>query len=200
MNKNCRFPNLSPTKQIEANLPITRAQNEAFESASADLCGHFFVKRDWRKSSPNSKETTKVWVLVIICHSTRAIHLEMVYDQTTSEFLLALKRFTNRRSTPKILMTDNAKNFIKGKSTIQSMFDRLNTAKTHRRLGEELKIKWYHSTSRSPSHNGQVEAAVKIIKKPLYNSLNGRILTANEFYTLLTDVESIVNSLPLGAI
>ena len=80
------------------------------------------------------------------------------------------------------------------------MFDWLNTAKTHRRLGEELKIKWYHSTSRSPSHNGQVEAAVKIIKKPLYNSLNGRILPANEFYTLLTDVESIVNSRPLGAI
>ena len=45
------------------------------------------------------------------------------------------------------------------------MFDRLNTTKTHRRLVEELKIKWYHSTSRSPSHNGQVEAAVKIIKK-----------------------------------
>ena len=41
---------------------------------------------------------------------------------------------------------------------------------------------------------------MKIIKKPLYNSLNGRILTANEFYTLLTDVESIVNSRPLGAI
>ena len=109
MNRNCRFPNLTPLKQMEANLPIARAQNEAFESASADLCGHFFVKRDWRKSSPNSKETTKVWVLVIICHSTRAIHLEMVYDQTTDEFLLALKRFTNRRSTPKILMTDNAK-------------------------------------------------------------------------------------------
>ena len=34
----------------------------------------------------------------------------------------------------------------------------------------------------------------------MYNSLNGRILTANEFYTLLTDVESIVNSRPLAAI
>ena len=141
MNKKCRFPNLTLTKQIEANLSIARAQYEAFESASADLCGHFFVKRDWRKTSPNSKEATKFWVLVIICHSTRAIHLEMVYDQTTDEFLLALKRFTNRRSTPKIFMTDNAMNFIKGKSTIQSMFDRQNNTKTHQRLGEELKMK-----------------------------------------------------------
>ena len=80
------------------------------------------------------------------------------------------------------------------------MFDKLNNAQTHQKLSEELKIKWYHSTSRSPSDNGQVESAVKIIKKPLYNSLNDRILTANEFYTLLTDVESIVNSRPLGAI
>ena len=112
MNKGCRFPNLSPAKQIEANLPMARAQNEAFECASADLCGHVYVKKDWRKSIAMSKDTAKIWVLVIICHSTRAIHLEMLYDQTTDEFLLALKRFTNRRSTPKILMTDNAKIFI----------------------------------------------------------------------------------------
>ena len=70
------------------------------------------------------------------------------------------------------MQTDNAKQFIKGKSTIQTTFDKLNNAKTHQRIQEELQIKWYHSTSRSPSHNGQVEAAVKIIKKPLYNSLN----------------------------
>ena len=39
-----------------------------------------------------------------------------------------------------------------------------------------------------------------MIKKPLYNCLNEKILNANEFYTLLTDVESIVNSRPLGAL
>ena len=39
-----------------------------------------------------------------------------------------------------------------------------------------------------------------MIKKPLYNSLNGRTLTVNEFTTLLTDVEACVNSRPLGAI
>ena len=39
-----------------------------------------------------------------------------------------------------------------------------------------------------------------MITKSLYNSLNGKVLTENEFYTLLTDVESIVNSRPLGAI
>ena len=89
----------------------------------------------------------------------------MVYDNSTDEFLLALKRFTNRRSSPTVMQTDNAKQFIKGKSTIQTTFDKLNNAKTHQRIQEELQIKWYHSTSRSPSHNGQVEAAVKIIKK-----------------------------------
>lgn len=80
------------------------------------------------------------------------------------------------------------------------MFDILDNAKTHQKLGEELKSKWYLSTTRSPSHNRQVESAVKLTKKPLYNSLNGRILTGYEFYTLLSDVELIVNVCPLGAI
>ena len=34
----------------------------------------------------------------------------------------------------------------------------------------------------------------------MYNSLNGRTLTVNEFTTLLTDVEACINSRPLGAI
>ena len=93
-------------------------------------------------------------------------------------------------------MTDNAQNFIKGKSTIQSMFDRLNNAKMHQRLGEELKIRWYHSISRSPSHNGQVEAAVKIIKKPLYNSQGHNLFELLEkithvcYYRLLLELSS----------
>ena len=200
MNKNCRFPHLTVTKQLEANLPIGRRINEVFEYVSLDYCGNFFIKTDWRKQSIKSKITTKIWVLVIICHATRAIHLEMVYDHTTDQFLLALKRFVNRRSTPKVIMSDCEKEFIKGKSTVISTFDKLNNSTTHQRLSEELKIKWYHSTSRSPSHNGVCEAAVKIIKKQLYNALNGQLLNANEFYTLLTDVESCVNSRPLGAI
>ena len=203
MHRDCMLPHLAVTKQLEANLPIERTQNEVFECVSLDYCGHFFIKKEkeWKNNpKQNAKNLTKVWVLVIICHSTRAIHLEMVYDHTTDEFLLALKRFANRRSTPKVIHSDCAKEFIKGKSTILTMFDKLNNEETHQRLSQELKIRWYHSTSRSPSHNGVCEAAVKMIKKPLYNSLNGRTLTVNEFTTLLTDVEACVNSRPLGAI
>ena len=74
---------------MEANLPIDRAKNDAFECVSADYCGHFFVKRDWRKKTPNSKEMMKIWFLVIICHTIRAIHLDMVYDHT---ILIGLKK------------------------------------------------------------------------------------------------------------
>ena len=183
MHRDCMLPHLTVTKQLKANRPIERTQNEVFESVSLDYCGHFFIKKNkkyWKiNPKQNAKNLTKVWVLVIICHATRAIHLEMVYDHTTDEFLLALTRFANRRSTPRVIHSDCAKEFIKGKSTILTKFEKLNSEETHQRLSQELKLSWYHSTSRYPSHNGVCEAAVKMIKKPLYNRFNGRTLTAN---------------------
>ena len=75
--------------------------------------------------------TRKIWILVIACHNSRAVHLELVNDKTTEEFVLALKRFCNRRSTPKIIHSDNAGEFIQGKNIIKGVFEKLNTYKTH---------------------------------------------------------------------
>ena len=136
MNNYCRLQHRTITKQLEVNLPIRRIQKEVFESASFDYCRSFFIKMEWRPSS-KSKTTTKQWVLVIICHSLIAIHLEMAYDYTTDHFLLALKRFANRRSILKGIHLDCAKEFIKEKSTIESMFDKLNNESTQQRLHEE---------------------------------------------------------------
>ena len=121
-------------------------------------------------------------------------------DRSTEEFVLALKRFCNRRSTPSTIHSDNAGEFICGKNTINNVFEQLNTYKTHQKLQDELQITWYHSPSRSPSHNGVIESIVKITKQPLYKCLNGRILSEMDFYTLLTDIEATLNSRPLAGI
>ena len=108
--------------------------------------------------------------IVIACHNSRAVHLELVNDKTTEEFVLAMKRFCNRRSTPKIIHSDNAGEFIQGKNIIKNVFNDLNTYKTHQKLHDDLSITWYHALSKSPSHSGVIEQIVGTIKNTYKNT------------------------------
>ena len=44
--------------------------------------------------------TQKVWVCLFTCLVVRAVHLELILDITTEEFLLALRRFISQRGRP----------------------------------------------------------------------------------------------------
>ena len=53
---------------------------------------------------------------------TRAVHLELVQDMTTEEFLLAFKRFIVGRGTPVGIISDNAAYFKLGSKTLEEMW------------------------------------------------------------------------------
>ena len=108
-----------------------------------------------------------------------------------------MKRFCNRRSTPRIIHSDNAGEFIQGKNDIKNVFEDLNTYTTHQKLQDELSITWFHSPSRAPKHSGVIERIISTIKKTLMKTLQGSILGETELYTILTDVEASVNTRPL---
>ena len=118
-------------------------------------------------------------------------------DRSAESFILAIKRMSNRRSMPLIIHSDNASEFITAKNHIKDLFSKLNTASTHKELQNKYNIKWYHSTERSPQHNGVIERIVQTIKRPLYKVLNGKQFTENELYTILTDIEAASNMRPL---
>lgn len=58
-------------------------------------------------------------------------------------------------------------------------------------------INWHFMPSRSPHFGGLHEAAVKSCKHHLKRVLNGTRLCYEEFYTLTTQIEAILNSRPL---
>ena len=47
-----------------------------------------------------SKRVLKVYILLFTCRVSRAIHLEILTNQTTEEFIEALKRLIARRGRP----------------------------------------------------------------------------------------------------
>ena len=85
----------------DGGLPSFRTQPcRPFARVGLDFFGPLFVE-----------EGTKVWVLLFTCATSKAIHLELVRTQNKEDVKRALRRFFALRSTPELILCDNAKTF-----------------------------------------------------------------------------------------
>ena len=75
----------------------------------------------------------KVHVCLFTCAVTRAVHLELVTDLSVETFMLAVRRFSGHRSTPKTTISDNASTYMAAADELKQLFnstllsDTLNT-------------------------------------------------------------------------
>ena len=121
-------------------------------------------------------------------------------DLSTESFLAALRRFIARRGRPVLLMTDNGTNFVGARRELEEVYKLLSTQKTQESVNQYLtdrKIEWLHTPARSPHFGGIWEAGVKQMKVLLHKTLCTHRLSCDELYTILTEVEAILNSHPL---
>ena len=87
-------------------LPADRTNVDLrFKVIGTDYAGPFLCKS-------KGKKERKVYLLLFTCSLSRAIHLEVLPNQTTQEFIHALKRLIARRGRPKVIYSDNAKTFV----------------------------------------------------------------------------------------
>ena len=87
-----------------ANVPdLGVEQSMPFSHIGIDFAGPMFVK--------HGKILKKVDLCLFTSGVTRAVHLEVVEELSTSEFLLFLRRFAGRRGMPSLIVSDNAKRF-----------------------------------------------------------------------------------------
>ena len=77
-------------------------------------------------------------VLII---NIRAIHLELVADQTTESFLRSFRRITNRRGMMSTFYSDNSKTFKSASKETQRYVEIMNGKKLQGFLAEN-KIEW----------------------------------------------------------
>ena len=84
------------------DLPIDRIEVvPPFLSVDVDVFGHFLVTSNI--STRSTKATKKIWVLIVVCLATRAIHLEILPSLDTSSFVNAFSRFTAIRGVIKLV-------------------------------------------------------------------------------------------------
>ncbi|XP_055909612.1 uncharacterized protein LOC129944287 [Eupeodes corollae] len=165
-----------------------------FSHTGVDYAGPIEIK-SWKA---RGAKILKGYFAVFICLATKAIHLEVVSDLTTSAFLAAFKRFTARRGSCKKTYSDCGTNFVGANNELTKMLkeashDWKEIAKTLANHGTD----WHFIPPASPHFGGLWEAGVKSVKYHLKRVVGTERLTFEELATLLTQIEACLNSRPL---
>lgn len=183
----CWKTNPKPFQPPMGNLPSSRIlQAKCFLNTGVDYAGPYFLTFGRHRGV----KTTKAYICLFVCMATKAIHLELATDMSCDTFLAALQRFVSRRGICKHLYSDQGTNFKAASKEISSFMER---------AAAEEGIEWSFSPPSAPHFGGLWESGVKAVKTHLNRVIGQQILTYEEFYTLLTLVESILNSRPLIA-
>uniref|UniRef100_A0A8R1E2H8 Integrase catalytic domain-containing protein n=1 Tax=Caenorhabditis japonica TaxID=281687 RepID=A0A8R1E2H8_CAEJA len=191
----CKRKHGSPyTYPFATALPEVRTQAcRPFQHIGLDYFGPIGYKTD-------TGSTGKLWAMLTTCLVTRAVHLEVVPDNTTSSFLLAMRRFIGRRGTPKTILSDNAPAFTLGYSMINAdIRTMVNSSQTLTSYLASKDIEVKQITPFAPWQGGVYERIVGITKTMFYKIIGRLQLPFLEIETLLIECEGIINSRPITA-
>ncbi|XP_053685987.1 uncharacterized protein LOC128735530 [Sabethes cyaneus] len=181
---------------LMGNFPESRVNIVApFELTGVDYAGPISVKED--KYKPR---IVKAYIALFVCLVSKAIHLKLVSDLSSEAFLAALDRFINRRGKVRRIFSDNGTNFVGASKQLRQLRAIFDSETTKANINDFLlrrEVEWEFIPPRSPNFGGLWEAGVKVVKLHLARTLGNVTLTIEKFYTVLTHVESIVNSRPL---
>jgi len=185
-------------QQRMGQLPALRAKPaRPFLHTGVDYAGPFNLKLRRDRSST----TYKGFLVVFVCFTTSAVHLELATTYSTDGFLAAYKRFTGRRGICATLYSDCGTNFVGADKELKRLFSA--TSKEFGALRSLLAAEntaWHFNPPGAPHFGGKWEAAVKSTKYHLRRVIGGALLTPQEFSSLLIQIECDLNSRPLVAL
>ena len=196
--KTCR--RLAPrwSTQMMAELPAERVTPAmAFTHTGMDFAGPFSIKM----GHVRKPVILQAYLCIFVCLTFKAVHIEVVSEQTTEAFLACLQRFVSRRSCPQHMYSDNGPNFTGAKNQLRGLYAWLRSETTDNDIQHYLLshhgITWHNSPPAAPHFGGLWESAVRSAKKHLTRVLGSTRHTFEQLTTIACQVEACLNSRPL---
>ncbi|XGW10144.1 hypothetical protein V3C99_011987 [Haemonchus contortus] len=135
---------------------------------------------------------------IFTCTVTRLMHLELVPSMSTEDFINAFRRFVARRGIPDTITCDNAPTFLLAEKILAEGKREMVLNPEAKATLMEHEIQWKHITPYAPWQGGFYERLIKSVKHALYKALRStRCLSIDHLRTILTEIESCLNSRPL---
>ena len=191
----CRNRRVRPGQQQMAPLPLERVtpKRQVFHSVGLDFMGPILVRVGKRTSS-------KRYICVFTCLATRATHLEVAFDLSTSSFISALRRFLAvRGNATRVIFSDNATNFVGAEAELMRGLRELD----RRKIIDDLAtrgIVWRHSPPLASHQGGVFESIIRLVRKTMTGLMEDRYwrtLSDEQLLTLAKEIEHILNCRPL---
>ena len=129
--------------------------------------------------------------------NSRAVHLEVATSLEADCFINVFRRFINRRGLPKCIYSDNGSNFVGAEREITTAIEDWN----QKQIQDELLQKgcqWVFQPPRASHASGVWERLIRSTRTALKAILENSLVDEEVLTTVLTEVESILNSRSLS--
>ena len=140
-----RVKNRTIPRPLPPPLPADRVRWVLpFTNVGVDHTGSFNIRDQQGRK-------TKAYICIFVCATTRAVHLEVVDNFSTTSFIMCLRRrLATSKGVPSIIMSDNHRTFIAGETFLLEM--QQNPAVQDHLSANN--IRWKHQIPRSPWMGG----------------------------------------------
>ena len=208
-----------PQAPLMGDLPKERVSpNAVFDYVGVDFAGPFFTRasgefgpksgplklkklrqQSLNPSTPVETPTTKSYLALFVCMSSKAVHLELVGSLSGPCCIAAFRRFAARRGAPIQVFSDNGSNFIGTSRELERLQEALDKKGKDSlpAVAATYGSTWVHIPPRAPHFGGLWESAVKSAKTHLKKIVGKQVFTFEELSTVFTIIEAILNSRPL---
>ena len=159
--KVCERRRVQPAVQIMAPLPKSRLgmTMRAFAKCCVDYARPFTTKITRRVSA-------KRYLCLFTCSATRAVHLEMSYPLSTTDFLNAFSRMVATRGKPEEVTSDNGTNFVGAERELRELVQAMDLEQIADNAASN-EIRWNWNPPLGSHFGGVFESLVKVAKTTL---------------------------------
>ncbi|GFT02391.1 integrase catalytic domain-containing protein [Trichonephila clavipes] len=126
------------------------------------------------------------------------IRIVQLQEFKRDTFIASLKRFIAGRGRPSLIFSDNGKTFIGASAELKRLYKLvINPDPELAGFLVDENINWKFLPPRAPNFGGLWEAGVKSFKFHFKREAGNSRFTYEEFLTIMTQIEGILNSRPL---
>ena len=194
----CKIRDKKRTQQLMSDVKGFRCNPApVFQVTSLDLWGPILIRDNVVRRKTRSHTSGKCWGIIFCCLATGAVWLDLTEDYSTNGMLDALRRFVAVRGQPSKFVCDQG-------SQLKA------AAKKSKGDGEIVPPDWKEVAAQIPTvewdfvpvqahwHNGMSESLIGKTQRCLEVILTPEFLTYAGNLTVLKEIESILNSRPIG--